>query len=242
MIFSSPGIFFILPCKHALYKPHSAFMNTSRKFLTANLVRIVEFTVSLGSTVLNFWISRTHIPAMDRSLRAKAAMEMVGTGILLSVISMAAVADSEKAPLAVVALLVGLIYMGFELSGAHYNPAVTLTFFLRNRFSPQASLLYILAQFSGALCGALFATFITGHTVSLKIAPAYSLANALFAELFFTAILCFSILTITLRSNSELHPIFGSTLYYVFLFIPFFSCFVFVMYTCGSFFCESNIL
>lgn len=153
-----------------------------------------------------------------RSAWSNVAMEMVGTGILLAIISLAMTTLKGNAPLAIVPCLVGLIYMGFELSGAHYNPAVTLTFYLRSRFSYFLSVRYVLGQFFGAFCGALFATLISGKATSMQIAPGYTLVNALFAELLFTTILCFSILTITLRSKSELHPLFGST-YFSYLII-----------------------
>lgn len=155
---------------------------------------------------------------ITRTIWANVAMEMVGTGILLAIISLAMTTLQNNAPLAIVPLLVGLIYMGFELSGAHYNPAVTLTFYMRNRFTPQLATRYVLGQFSGGFCGALFATLISGKAPFMKIAPGYTLLNALFAELLFTTILCFSILTITLRSNSELHPLFGSKFFHVTLF------------------------
>lgn len=146
----------------------------------------------------------------SRTVWANVAMELVGTGILMSVITLAGTTLKEAAPFAVVPLLVALIYMGFELSGAHYNPAVTLTFYLRNRFSPNLSASYIAAQFFGGFCGASFATLISGKPSALQIADGYSVRSALLAELFFTTVLCFSILTITMRSNAELHPLFGS--------------------------------
>lgn len=154
--------------------------------------------------------SSLKIMTITRTVWANIAMEMVGTAILLAIISLAMTTLKENAPLAIVPLLVGLIYMGFELSGAHYNPAVTLTFYLRNRFSYHLSIRYVLGQLSGGFCGALFATLISGKAASMQIAPGYTLLNALFAELLFTTILCFSILTITLRTDSELHPLFGS--------------------------------
>lgn len=138
-------------------------------------------------------------------------MEAVGTGLLLAIVTLAISTNKEKAPVAICALLVGLIYTGFELSGAHYNPAVTLTFYLRNRFTSPDFLCYVVAQFVGGFSGALLAKCVSGIVVSLQISPGYTLFNALVAELIFTTMLCFSILTITLRTNTESHPLFGGT-------------------------------
>lgn len=152
--------------------------------------------------------------AGNQNIWTKAAMEMVGTGLLLAVISLALTTNKDIAPNAIGALLVGLIYMGFELSGAHYNPAVSLTFYLRNRFTSPEFCIYTVAQTVGGFFGALFATLISGRTVSLRVTPGYSLLNALCAELLFTILLCFSILTITLRTNTESHPLFGGMFYH----------------------------
>lgn len=149
-----------------------------------------------------------------RSAWSNVAMEMVGTGILVSVIVLSATILEERSAIAIIPILIGLIYMGFELSGAHYNPAVTLTFYLRNRFSTKLSIYYVSAQFFGAFCGAAFATLICGKPKALHVSKEYTVINALFAELFFTTVLCFSILTITMRSNSQLHPLFGSTCFH----------------------------
>jgi len=43
------------------------------------------------------------------------------------------------------------------LSGAHFNPAVTLAFLLRREIAPGEALLYVLAQIVGGLAGALAA-------------------------------------------------------------------------------------
>lgn len=147
--------------------------------------------------------------ASDRTILARSCMEMVGTGLLLAVVTLALATNKEKAPGAICALLIGLIYTGFELSGAHYNPAVTLTFYLRNRFTSPDFFCYVAAQSFGGLVGALLAKSISGIVVSMHVTPGYTLFNALIAELLFTTMLCFSILTITLRTNTESHPLFG---------------------------------
>lgn len=55
------------------------------------------------------------------------------------------------------AILVVLILMFGPLSGAHFNPAVTLAFVMRREIPPGEALLYVLAQIAGGLTGALIA-------------------------------------------------------------------------------------
>ena len=52
-----------------------------------------------------------------------------------------------------------LLIFSARISGSHFNPAITLAFMFRRdtgRFSRKLGLLYILAQYLGAIIGALF--------------------------------------------------------------------------------------
>jgi aquaporin Z len=48
-----------------------------------------------------------------------------------------------------------MIYAGGHISGAHYNPAVTLAVFVRKRISAGDAMMYIGSQLAGALIAAL---------------------------------------------------------------------------------------
>lgn len=61
--------------------------------------------------------------------------------------------------LATGAMLVVLILILGPLSGAHFNPAVTLAFRLRREISTSDAALYMLTQIAGALAGMLMAHF-----------------------------------------------------------------------------------
>lgn len=90
-------------------------------------------------------------------------MEAIGTFALVFAGCGAIVADAERdgALGAVgIALVFGLvimvmIYAGGHLSGAHYNPAVTVAFALARHFPPREALAYVAAQVTGATLAAL---------------------------------------------------------------------------------------
>ncbi|MGB5705963.1 MAG: MIP/aquaporin family protein [Arenicellales bacterium] len=55
------------------------------------------------------------------------------------------------------AILVVLIMVFGPISGAHFNPAVTLTFAIRNEIPVTESFLYVATQVIGGICGVLVA-------------------------------------------------------------------------------------
>ena len=55
------------------------------------------------------------------------------------------------------AILVVLILVFGPISGAHFNPAVTLSFAWRGEITPKDSALYVAAQVIGGICGVLIA-------------------------------------------------------------------------------------
>jgi glycerol uptake facilitator-like aquaporin len=81
------------------------------------------------------------------------------------------------------AILFVLIEIFAPVSGAHFNPAVTLAFALRKTISPQKAVLYGLAQALGGICGtwlahAMFGLSILAVGVTVRTGPALWLAEA----------------------------------------------------------------
>jgi glycerol uptake facilitator-like aquaporin len=101
-------------------------------------------------------------------LSRRLAAEAIGTAVLLSVvIGSGIMGDSLSGgnvaiallgnTIATGAILVVLIFSFGPLSGAHFNPAVTLAFLMRREITPGDAMLYVLAQIVGGLAGALAA-------------------------------------------------------------------------------------
>ena len=95
------------------------------------------------------------------------AVEFIGTFFLVLTIGCTgmAAAPGVIAPLAIGSVLMVMIYAGCYVSGAHYNPAVTLGVYLRGR-CPAAD---VLPYWGAQLLGAIVAAWIVG--LALKGAP-----------------------------------------------------------------------
>jgi len=120
---------------------------------------------------------------MSFDLSRKLAAEFVGTAMLLAVVvgsgimaerlsggnaAVALIANS----IAIGAGLVILIYGFGVISGAHFNPVVTLTENLRGRIDPVSGVSYIVVQLTGAFAGTVVANLMFGLsaiTLSTKV-------------------------------------------------------------------------
>ena len=75
-------------------------------------------------------------------------------------------------PLAIGAALMVMIFAGGHISGAHYNPAVTLGVFLRGRCPAGDIVPYMIAQVAGAAAAAAAVIFLkAGATPPLRPFP-----------------------------------------------------------------------
>src|SRR4051794_9795910 len=100
-------------------------------------------------------------------LPRRLAAEALGTALLVAtVVGSGIMAESLTKDVALMllgntlptgAILVVLITIFGPISGAHFNPAVTLVFALKGHLTPGGAVSYILAQVAGGIAGTLMA-------------------------------------------------------------------------------------
>jgi aquaporin Z len=146
---------------------------------------------------------------MDRSF-SKYAQEIVGTFFLVLTIGCTGIAAGPGviAPLAIGSVLMVMIYAGGHISGAHYNPAVTLAVYLRGKCSAADVLPYMASQIVGAGAAAAVVIFFkTGQAANAFAAR--SVLAAFGAELFFTFALAYVILNVATSKATQGNSYFG---------------------------------
>jgi aquaporin Z len=134
----------------------------------------------------------------------KYLTECIGTFFLVLTIVTTVIpgAPGVIPPIAIGLVLAVMIYAGGHISGAHYNPAVTLAVLVRGRIDLKDAAAYWFAQIFGALGAACAGTFLVGKgSGPMDIAH---VPQALGAEFLFTFALAYVVLNVaTAKANAN---------------------------------------
>lgn len=141
---------------------------------------------------------------MDTGLFKRAGAELVGTYALVAAGCGAIMVNAETGALGHVgiAFTFGLIIMVMiaatgHISGAHFNPAVTISFALTRHFPWRDVPFYIMGQTFGAILGALTLRLVIGDIASFGTTiPSGSVAQSFGMEVLLTAVLMFVIIAV----------------------------------------------
>ncbi|HMN96720.1 MAG TPA: aquaporin [Phycisphaerales bacterium] len=140
----------------------------------------------------------------------KLIMEFVGTFFLVLTIGLTVLSPESGviAPIAIGMVLATMIYAGGHISGAHYNPAVTIAVWLRGRCDRADVLPYIVTQVVAATAAALIVGMLRPGLP--EAAPAaLPVGTALVAEFLFTFALAFVVLSVATAKATQGNSYFG---------------------------------
>ena len=135
--------------------------------------------------------------------------ELIGTFFLVFTIGMTVTSGLAMAPLAIGSALMVLVYMGRHISGAHYNPAVTVAIYIRGAMESRDIAPYMAAQVLGAWLAATTVQFLTGETFAPAPGAGYGVAHVLIAEILFTFALTLVILNVATSKATEGNSYYG---------------------------------
>ncbi len=159
-----------------------------------------------------------HLQQMRRvmteyGLKARLTAEFIGTFFLSLTICTAAVHGlaGEYAPFAIASVLMVMIYATGYVSGAHFNPAVTLAVWLRGACQREIVLPYVMVQMIAGVVGSvvsegLLVTDASTAELVVDMTPAF------FSELLFTFALVFVILNVATSDATSGNGYYGAAI------------------------------
>jgi aquaporin Z len=151
----------------------------------------------------------------------KLLVEFIGTFVLVFAVGNSLISHQPMAALAMGAALMIATYAGGPVSGAHYNPAVSLSVWRRGGLKTSELVPYVSAQFAGAILAALLVTVVQGPAaeefakaaVAEGTKPGASKAPTLFsvflAELIWSTVLAYVYLHVFTAKKSAGNTYYG---------------------------------
>jgi aquaporin Z len=140
----------------------------------------------------------------------KCAVEFTGTFFLVATIGFAVLTPNDAgamAPVAIGSILMVMVFAGAHISGAHYNPAVTLAIFVRGRCIGRDVVPYWLAQILGGVVGATVVLFMKDNPTVAAATP--DVPKALLAEFLYTFALCIVVLNVATSKATNANSFYG---------------------------------
>jgi len=146
----------------------------------------------------------------------KYLVEFIGTFFLVATIGGTVLKPhdaGDMAPLAIGAALMVMVFAGGHVSGAHYNPAVTLAVFLRGKCPLADVVPYIVAQVVGAAAAAVTMVYLKGSAAVDPPQP--DVVRALIAEFMYTFALCYVVLNVATAKGTSGNSFYGLAIGFV---------------------------
>lgn len=135
----------------------------------------------------------------EPSIVTRMLCEFFGSFLLVLTVGLNVLGKSAATAWSVGAALVSLVYALGDVSGGHFNPAVTFAVVISRKTTLVARdlIAYWLAQIAGAvLAGMMFMCLHTGNTFALGPKGRYTDVAVFVMELTFTSVLCLTVLSV----------------------------------------------
>jgi aquaporin Z len=140
----------------------------------------------------------------------KCLVEFIGTFFLVLTIGCMVLppnANPLAGPLAIGSALMVMVYAGGHISGAHYNPAVTVAVWMRGKCTTAELLGYVPTQLAAGALAARVAMQLTSFPTVRMAQP--DPTTALLAELFYTFALCYVVLNVATAKGTSGNSFYG---------------------------------
>ena len=132
----------------------------------------------------------------------KYIIEFLGTLFLVLIIGL------SQNPIAIGLGLAVLVYMGAHISGAHYNPAVSLSMLINKQIQLKEFSFYVASQLLGSVVATYFVVLLGNDDFNV-VSNTSDISSFFFAEILFTFLLVFVILNVALNKNLKGNQFYG---------------------------------
>lgn len=140
----------------------------------------------------------------------KLITEFIGTFFLAVTVATAAVlGGSTFAAFAIASVLMVMVYAGGHVSGAHYNPAVTLAVTLRGKAEMKDMAPYIIVQLLAAVAAAFVAKQILPPEKAIEALAFQSSTPVILSELLYTFALAYVVLNVATAKSTANNSFYG---------------------------------
>jgi len=146
------------------------------------------------------------------SLTSELTAEFLGTFILVLTVGLNVLGNSPAGAFSIAASLMCMIYALGDVSGANFNPAVTLAILVSKMtdMTPKKAGQYMVAQLAGGIVAAfMYSLIYSGHTFALGPQPGYKWGQVAVAEIIFTFVLCYVVLCTAVSPKTKSETMFG---------------------------------
>lgn len=140
----------------------------------------------------------------------KYITEFIGTFFLVFVIGMVVLGGKgDFAALAIGSTLMVMIFAGGHISGAHYNPAVTLAVLLRGKISVAEAIGYMIVQIIGACIASLIVMYFMNDKIAEQAVEMANTSKGLLAEFLGTFALAYVVLNVATAKGTSGNSFYG---------------------------------
>lgn len=140
----------------------------------------------------------------------KYITEFIGTFFLVMTIGLVVIGGyANFAPIAIGSILMTMIFAGAHISGAHYNPAVTLAVLLRGRIKLPEAVGYWIVQIIGGVAAAFIVNYLIPGEMPAAAKPMADDLRGLVAETLGTFALCYVVLNVATAKGTVGNMFYG---------------------------------
>jgi len=149
----------------------------------------------------------------EKGTAAELVSEFLGTFMLVLTVGLNVLAGSKAGAFSIAASLTCMIYALGDVSGAHFNPAVSVAVLASGRcpdFTPGKFGSYVGIQIlAGVVAAYTYALIRKGATFALGPADGFSWAGVTVAEVAFTFVLAYVVLSVAVSERTKASHMFG---------------------------------